>query len=41
MGEFKGLGQGNESYELSKAIWEGISSLMASSGSIILSTYGS
>ena len=41
MGKFKGLGQGNESYELSKAIWEGIGSLTASSGSTILSTYGS
>jgi hypothetical protein len=40
-GEFKGLGQGNESYELSKAIWEGIGKLTASSGATIPSSYGS
>ncbi|KAH9008293.1 hypothetical protein EDB84DRAFT_1591239 [Lactarius hengduanensis] len=39
--DFKGLDQGNESYELSKAIWEGIGTLTASSGSTILSAYGS
>ena len=40
-GEFKGLDQGKESYELSKAIWEGIGMLTASSGSTIPSAYGS
>ena len=35
MGEFKGLGQGTELYELLKATWEGISTLTASSGSTI------
>jgi hypothetical protein len=40
-GEFKGLGQGNESYELSKAIWEGIGKLTASSGATIPSSYRS
>ncbi|KAH9009866.1 hypothetical protein EDB85DRAFT_2241680 [Lactarius pseudohatsudake] len=39
--DFKGLDQGNESYELSKAIWEGIGTLTASSGSTIPSAYGS
>jgi hypothetical protein len=40
-GEFKGLDQGNGTYELSKAIWEGIGTLTASSGSTIPSAYGS
>jgi hypothetical protein len=39
--DFKGLNQGNEQYELSKAIWEGIGTLTASSGSTIPSAYGS
>ncbi|KAI9434899.1 hypothetical protein H4582DRAFT_1818363 [Lactarius indigo] len=38
--DFKGLDQGNESYELSKAIWEGIGTLTASSGSTVPSAYG-
>ena len=38
--EFKGLGQGKGSYGLSKAIWEGIGTLTASSGSTIPSAYG-
>ncbi len=38
---FKTLGQGQESYELSKAVWEGISWLTATSGSTIPSAYGS
>lgn len=38
--DFKGLGQGKEQYELSKAIWEGIGTLTASSGSTIPSAYG-
>jgi hypothetical protein len=40
-GDFKGLDQGNESYKLSNAIWEGIGTLTASSGSTIPSAYGS
>ena len=39
-GEFKGLDQGNGTYELSTAIWEGIGALTASSGSMIPSAYG-
>ena len=39
-GEFKGLNQGNGTYELSTAIWEGIGMLTASSGSTIPSAYG-
>ncbi|KAI9449315.1 hypothetical protein BJY52DRAFT_1206401 [Lactarius psammicola] len=39
--DFKGLNQGKESYELSKAIWEGIGTITASSGSTIPSAYGS
>jgi len=38
--DFKGLGQGNERYELSKAIWEGIGTLTASSSSTTPSAYG-
>ncbi|KAI9434550.1 hypothetical protein BJY52DRAFT_1231174 [Lactarius psammicola] len=38
--DFKGLGQGNEHYELSKVIWEGIGTLTASSGSTTPSAYG-
>jgi hypothetical protein len=40
-GEFKGLDQGKESYKLSRAIWEGIGTLIVSSGSTIPSAYGS
>lgn len=40
-GEFKGLDDGRESYEVSKAIWEAIGESTAASGSTIPSTYGS
>jgi hypothetical protein len=38
---FKGLDQGNESYKLLKAVWEGIGTLTVSSGSTIPSACGS
>lgn len=40
-GEFKGLDDGQESYELLKAIWEAIGEGTAASGSTIPSAYGS
>jgi hypothetical protein len=39
-GKFKGLDQGKESYEISKAIWEAIGDATATSGSTIPSAYG-
>lgn len=40
-GEFKGLDDGTESYQLSQAIWEGIGASTAAAGSTIPSAYGS
>jgi hypothetical protein len=40
-GSYKGLDQGTESYELSKAVWEAIGEFTAASGSTIPSAYGS
>ena len=40
-GEFKGLDEGSEEYQLSEAIWEAIGDLTAKSGSTIPSAYGS
>jgi hypothetical protein len=40
-GKFKGLNEGNKSYQLSQAIWEGIGTSTAAAGSAIPSAYGS
>ncbi|KAJ6568807.1 hypothetical protein B0H19DRAFT_1209274 [Mycena capillaripes] len=40
-GDFKGLDQGQEGYELSKALWEAIASETASASDTIPSAYGS
>jgi hypothetical protein len=39
-GNFKGLDDGRESYQLSQSIWEAISEATATSGSTIPSAYG-
>ncbi|KAJ3498860.1 hypothetical protein NLJ89_g10165 [Agrocybe chaxingu] len=39
-GDFKGLGEGSESYTLSKEVWEAIGSATAVSGDTIPSAYG-
>jgi hypothetical protein len=40
-GEFKGLDEGNESYKLTRTVWEAIGEGTAASGSTIPSAYGS
>ena len=40
-GEFKGLDEGNESYELTRTVWEAIGEGTAASGSTVPSAYGS
>lgn len=40
-GEFKGLDEGNQSYELAETVWEAIGKGTAASGSTIPSAYGS
>ena len=39
-GEFKGLDEGDEVYELNKTVWEAIGEGTATSGSTIPSAYG-
>ena len=39
-GEFKGLDEGTEQYQLDKTVWEAIGKATAASGSTIPSTYG-
>jgi hypothetical protein len=39
-GEFKGLNEGKESYELSKTVWKAIGETTAQSGSFIPTAYG-